>query len=479
LIWASALPLLGSALVAAWPPRAAHRPWVGARAVALLIALGTLLLVARAAGRFDYGGGAWSVRGAAAGAVQLAGQFAGIRVGVDGLAMPLALLAAGLGVLACWGSQAVRGAGKGYYAGLLLALGAGLLAVTCVNAFIYLVSLAVLTGVMGYLVGGWGGDRRGRAARRFIVFALAGIGLLVAGLATRFGGGMFGAASDWTAGASGDGKGVGAGFWLALAGCGILLGIVPLHWWLAEAVAEAAAPVALLMVGVVNTLGGYGLIRFSRWWGEGAGSGASHEGTAWALGIAGAVGMIYGALGAWGQKDLKRMAAFLAAGVSGLVVAGLATGFGGGPAVGLEGAAHLLACRGVATGMLVVVAGMVESRVGHCEMGRLGGLGGYLPGLAAWSAVAFLGAAGMPGSGTFVGIALVVLGAFERGTAWLGVLGIAAMVALIGCAVRAYMKVFMGNPKPEHSNVARLNVPEKWMLVLLGVAVVAMGVIVF
>jgi NADH-quinone oxidoreductase subunit M len=133
----------------------------------------------------------------------------------------------------------------------------------------------------------------------------------------------------------------------------------------------------------------------------------------------------------------------------------------------------------VAAGMMVLVAGMVESRVGHSQWERLGGLGGHLPALAAWSAVAFLGTAGMPGSGTFVAVALVVLGAFERGAAWLGVVGVVALAGLIGCAAWAYGKVFMGSPRPEHSNVARLSVSEKWMLLLLGLAVVGLGMIDF
>jgi NADH-quinone oxidoreductase subunit M len=293
----------------------------------------------------------------------------------------------------------------------------------------------------------------------------------------RCGSHMFGPAADWTAlvrGPAGPDAGGFEALGLLMAGFVILLGAVPGHWWLAEALAEGETPVALLLVGVFNSLGGYALLRVATaTLAQTASPGLTAP--AWTLAVIAAVGMVYAAAGAWGQNDLKRRGAFLAVGLAAFVVAGAALG----SASGLQGAAHLLVCRGAAVGMMLLAAGMVETRAGHGSLGRLGGLGGYLPGLAAWSAVAYFGAAGMPGSGTFVGITLVILGAFERQAPWLGVTAVAALAALIGCAASTHITTFMGPPRPEHSNVARLSVAEKWILLLLGLAVVGLGILDF
>jgi NADH-quinone oxidoreductase subunit M len=134
--------------------------------------------------------------------------------------------------------------------------------------------------------------------------------------------------------------------------------------------------------------------------------------------------------------------------------------------------------------MWVFVAGMVQDRVGHTEIARLGGLGGHMPAFSGWAAVAFLGAMGMPGLGVFAGVLLVLMGTFEKGGAaggaaamWLGVVGAGVLVLLMGCCVWTYQRVFLGAPRPEHSNVARMSLSERWILAILGLASLMLGVV--
>jgi NADH-quinone oxidoreductase subunit M len=152
----------------------------------------------------------------------------------------------------------------------------------------------------------------------------------------------------------------------------------------------------------------------------------------------------------------------------------------------MAGAGYSLVADAVGLGMLVLVAGMVADRTGHCEIKRLGGLGGHMPMLSGWGAVAFLAAMGLPGLSGFFGHLLVVLGVFgnEAGyaadRAWaqgLGMTAAGAMVLTGACYVWTYQRVFLGAPKPEHSNVARLSASEKWLLASMGVAAVVLGVL--
>jgi NADH-quinone oxidoreductase subunit M len=322
--------------------------------------------------------------------------------------------------------------------------------------------------MMYFLMTGWGTERKLRAARRYLYLALPAMVCVLAGALP---GGLV-----WGGGANPPALPAATsalGFWAMFAGFGILAAVVPAHWWLSDVVTESSTPIALLTVGVMQTLGAYGLLRL----GHPQFAGDAH---AWPAGLLGAITMAYGALAALGQKNLKRMAAYVSISLMGCVVLGIAMG----TAASIMGAVFLLAGHAVGVGMMVFVAGMIQDRLGHTEIERLGGLGGHMPALAGWGAVAFLGAMGLPGLCVFAGEVLVLMGTFERsreGTAhgyvWLGAAGIGSMALLLGCCVWSYQRVFLGAPRPEHSNVARMNVSERWLLAILGLTSVALGIL--
>jgi NAD(P)H-quinone oxidoreductase subunit 4 len=463
LSWTLAVPLAGGGVVLAIPASHARRPWIGARAVSLAFAAATLILASMAAGWMDPAGGRQLIQNAP----WLASIGIDYEVGATGLSLPLMMLAAGMGAVACWASYGVKQSVRGYFALLLWSIAAALGALALQEPLLAAGATLVLAVVIYFLAAGWGGDRRVPAARRFLYFGVAGMAAVTAGLALQRRGGM---PPEWSV-------------WATLAGFGALMAVVPLHVWLGDLLAEATTPVGMVVVCFVQTAAAYGLMQ----WLQGPlaeshfDEGRVRECLVWiGLGVA-----AYAALGAMGQRDLMRLAANFSIAQMGFVLMGIAVG-----PVTMEGAGFMLVAHGLAAGMMVYCCGMIRERVGHCEIERLGGLAGHMPGFAGWSAVGMLGLAGVPGLCGFVGQILVVMGIFghrnewgaggavpgmERQLALLGAGGVAVMAVLMGVGVWMYQRVYMGAPRPEHSNVARMSLSERWILAVLGAAVIGLG----
>ena len=390
----------------------------------------------------------------------------GVRyeVAVTGLSLPLVMMTAAMGAVACWASYGIKQSPRGYFALLLWATAAAIGSLVLQDFFMAAAATVALVVIIYFLAAGWGTDRRIPAARRFLYFGIAGMAAAIAGMAVIDRAGAA-ASSTW--------------YWLAIAGFGALMAVVPLHLWLADLLAESATPVGILVVSLVQTAGAYGILH------------AVHATAAEkiptilvandaTLGWIGLAVAAYSALSAMGQKDLMRLAANLSVAQMGFFLIGIASG-----AAATEGAGFLLVTHGISAGMTVYVCGMIRERVGHCEIDRLGGLAAHMPAFAGWSAVGVLGMVGVPGLCGFVGEMLVIMGIFARPTSasdsmehavLLGVSGIAVMAILIGIGVWMYQRVYLGSPRPEHSNVARMSLSERWILAVLGIAVVGLGI---
>jgi NADH-quinone oxidoreductase subunit M len=470
-----ALPAVGGGIVLALPARHARR----ARVVALAVLGATLVLACIAAGWIAWG---------RSGEVQLVTRvrflpWAGGEyfVGVDGLSMPLVLLTAAMGVVACWASYGIGRSVRAYCALLMWTLAGMLGALVSLNLLLLVVFLELAFVPLYFLVGIWGGVRKEYAASKLLLFSLVGMVGMIVFLAWAWGAGGDGAqALDLTRirGAERLGSaGVGM-FWLLMAAVGIRMGLVPLHTWVGDVLVEAPMPVALLVVAAATKLGAYVLLRVALPLFEENGGGLAWYGLA---GI-GAVSIVYGALAALAQRDARRVIAFGAIVQSGYVLLATATR----SPLAVAGAGYSLVADAVALGMLVLVMGMIADRTGHCEIKRLGGLWGHMPALSGWGALAFLAAMGLPGLTGFFGHLLMVLGTYGAGgsyavdRAWAQLLGaIAAGATVLTGAVFiwTYQRIFLGAPKPEHSNVARLSASEKWLLAAMGIAVVVLGVV--
>jgi NADH-quinone oxidoreductase subunit M len=407
----------------------------------------------------------------------------------DGLSMPLALLAAGIGMMACWGSYAIGRSLRAYFALLLWLITALLGLFLAQDLLLFTIFSELLMVPLYFLIGIWGSGRKEYAASKFLLFWLTSAALMVAALlaifqATRGLGEAGGSLWDLhelsinAAFAARLQTGFGAAaFWLLLLALGIKMAVVPLHTWLSDVVAEAPIPVAMLTMAVVTKVGAYGLLRIALpLFGK---PGEAPAGW-FLLAAMGIVTLLYGALGALAQKDLRRVIAFASIAQMGYVLLGI----GVGTAVGIAGATFQILAQAMTMGMLIFIAGMIIDRTGHSDIKRLGGLGGHMPVFAGWSAVGFLAAMGLPGLCGFVGELLVLLGTFANGQRGplsramaLGLLGAAAMVLLGACFIWTYQRVFLGPAKPEHSNVARMSSTEKWMLAVFAIAQLVLGIL--
>jgi hydrogenase-4 component B len=255
-------------------------------------------------------------------------------------------------------------------------------------------------------------------------------------------------------------------FVLALIGCGIKAGVMPLHIWLPGAHATAPSHVSAVMSGALIKMGIYSLLRFTSlftvpplWWGV----------------LVLAIGLISGVLGvafAIGQHDLKRLLAYhsvenigiIAMGV-GIALIGRATGRGDLVALGLAGGLLHVWNHGVFKGLLFLCAGAVLHATHTREIDHLGGLGRRMPWTASCFVVGAVAICGLPPLNGFVSELLVYLGFLDitgsrPGALWLIGVVSAALLALIGtlavaCFVKVLGAVFLGEPRSSAAANAR------------------------
>ncbi len=505
LTWLMVVPVLGGLAILALPSGQAKR----ARPVALAVALLTFLLSLLAASWFDWG--RVSYTGGDAHAIQLALRFPWIPslgaqyfVGVDGISMPLVLLTTAVSLVACWASYGISKSPRAYFA-LLLFLLAGMLGTfISLDLLLFYVFFEVSLFPMYFLIGIWGGPRKEYAAIKFFLYTLLGsIGILIAILGIYYhtrgmgpnGGGVFDVirlatdpalharfAEGGRAAAFGN-----VAFWLLFLGFAVKLPSVPLHTWLPDAHVEAPTPVSMILAAVLLKMGAYGLLRIS----YPIFSSQAADNWFW-VGLIGVVSIVYGALVALAQRDFKRMVAYSSVSHMGYVVLGLAVM----NTTATAGALFQMIAHGISSAMMFFIVGVLYDRAHHREIPRLGGLWSSMPAYTGWAAVGFFASMGLPGLCGFVGELLVLLGVFSAADPhgflarhsmsvigvsgpllWFGVIAAGAIVITAAYHLWTLQRVYMGAPKPEHQNFARLTGSEKWILAILGLSAIALGIL--
>jgi NADH-quinone oxidoreductase subunit M len=507
LSWMMLVPLIGGLLILAIP--AAHAKI--ARFVALLFCLETFILSLVACSRFD-----WSRLSYAAGgmgsSVQLLSRYNWIRplgiqyfIGVDGLSLPLVLLATALILLACWASYGIAKSTRGYYALLLFLLTATIGVFVSLDLVLFTVFFEAALVPIHLLIGIWGtggSPRKENAAIKMFLFALVGsLGLLlvIVGLYSHTkgmgpsGGGVFDLVrlatdpalrSQFAYGGAAFSFGQTA-FWLLLAAFALRLPTLPVHTWLADAHTEATTPVSMLLAGIIVPMGAYGILRIAQ------PLFPEQAADAWFyVALLAVATILYGALMALAQKDLKRLISCISLAGMGYVLLGLAVM----TPIGFAGALFQLVAVSISSAMMFFIAGILFDRAHHREIKRLGGLWSQMPAFAGWAIVGFLAMMGLPGLCGFIGQLLVLLGVFSAadsgsflmrhtsGTAftallWFGVLAAAALLLIAAGLLWTFQRIFMGAPKPEHHHFASLTRSEKWILAILGLTAITLGVL--
>ena len=346
-------------------------------------------------------------------------------LGLDGLSIWLFGLSALLSVTAVMVSwEAIKEKPVGFYA-LLLILESAMLGVFAARDVILFYVFFEFTLVpLFFLIGIWGHDDRRRAAVKFFIYTLAGSVLAFLGLLTivlwsaSHTGTLSFDIAKLTAGVAAhplpmDARGGWLQWWVFLAlfaGFAVKVPIVPFHTWLPLAHVEAPTGGSVDLAGVLLKIGIYGFLRFSLPMLPEATAAAAP----WMLGL-GVVGILYGAMVALAQSDLKRLIAYSSVSHMGYCVMGIAAL----EPVAVEGATLQLINHGLSAAGLFALVGMIYERYHTRSIANLGGIAARAPWLAFMFLLFTFSSIGLPGLNGFVGEFMVLLGSFQR--AWSGV----------------------------------------------------------
>jgi NADH-quinone oxidoreductase subunit M len=341
----------------------------------------------------------------------------GYRVGVDGISIGLVALTSLLMPLAIWSSfSGIRTRVREYYV-LLLLLQAGLLGVFCaMDLLLFYVFFEFTLVPLFFLIGIWGGPERRRAAGKFFLYTLAGSVFTFAGIVylayysfstqghitlnieelTQMGqDGFLPLHVQW---------------WLFLAfagGFAIKVPLFPFHTWLPLAHTEAPTAGSVILAAVLLKLGTYGFCRLS--------IPMLPDATfAWAptIAVVAIIGIIYAALAAWVQTDVKKLVAYSSVSHLGFCMLGLFSL----KVAGVNGGVLYMINHGLSTGALFVLVGCIYERYHTRNIQEIGGLARPMPWLAFFLIFFTLSSIGLPGLNGFVGEFLVLLGAATSGT---------------------------------------------------------------
>ncbi len=306
----------------------------------------------------------------------------GYFVGVDGLSFPMVLLTALLCFLCIPASWGIKTAVKGYMS-LFLLLETGMMGTfVSLDFFLFYVFWEIMLLPMYFLIGIWGGPRRVYAAIKFFLYTLLGSVLLLLVMLVLY----FNVKDPVTGGhtfnmlhmmAQGNHVGILALnsvrillFFGLFIGFAIKVPVFPFHTWLPDAHVEAPTAISVILAGVLLKMGTYGILRFSY-----PILPDITRDFAWFLALFGMINIIYGALCAMAQKDLKKLVAYSSISHMGYVLLAMSALT---PA-GMNGAVMQMFSHGIITAMLFLLVGVIYDRAHHREINGFGGLANVMP----------------------------------------------------------------------------------------------------
>ncbi len=396
-------PLAGALMLALLPREPAS--WL--RRAALVFALVPFALSLAVLRRFQVGRADFQLAERAAWIPQWGVEY---RLGVDGVSLLLVLLTTFLTVivaLASWGD--IHRRVKEFFA-LLLVLETGMLGTfLATDMFLFYVFWELMLVPMAFLIGVWGGPRRIYAAIKFVLFTMAGsllmlVAILYCAWRVKTESGAFAFGYERFLGlhlSPQEQLWLFAAFALAFA---IKVPLFPLHTWLPDAHVEAPTGGSVILAGVLLKMGTYGFLRFALPLFPSAAQAAAPVMVALAV-----VGIIYGALVATVQPDLKKLVAYSSVSHLGFVMLGL---FAFDPTA-VAGSVYQMLNHGLSTGALFLLVGMVYERRHTRMIADFGGLWAAVPVYAVCFLITMLASVGLPGLNGFVGEFLILLGAFR------------------------------------------------------------------
>ncbi|MCP5247107.1 MAG: NADH-quinone oxidoreductase subunit M [Candidatus Accumulibacter sp.] len=396
-----------------------------------------------------------------------------LALGVDGVSMPMLVLATVLCFVAIVSSTGVRNGAKLYFS-LILVLETSLLVVFAARDWSLFYVFWELTLIpLFFLIDRLGGANRHRAALNFVLYTLGGSVFMLIALLLLYDvapGHSF-AMADMAAGSAQLPERTQLLVFLGLLlGFGVKMPIVPLHGWLPLAHVEAPSPISILLSGILLKMGAYGLIRAA--WTLPAAVQALQD---W-LALLALISLIYGAVLAWRQTDLKAMIAYSSISHMGVVLLGIAAL----NEAGLNGAVTQMVAHGLVAGLLFLLIGLLYERTHNRDLAAYGSLNRVAPRFAVFIVLTLLASIGLPGSAGFIAELQVLVGAYGRWGGWLVLLSIGVLISAayalraIRCLSTGPERPFAGAPAGV-ATFADLNRGETATAALLGVGIVGIG----
>ncbi len=421
-------------------------------------------------------------------------------LGVDGLALSLVVLSSIVFLIAAVSSFRITYREKTYFSLFLLLTASVFGCFLAVDFFLFFVFFEFMLLPMYFLIGIWGGENRAYASLKFFIYTFSGSVLILvvmicmvishqdefftseyARLVYSFDFRMlkdttnlidpsilsiknpvliFGLpARDFM-------------FLLLLVGFGIKMPVVPFHTWLPDAHVEAPTPISVILAGILLKIGGYGILRVAYQILPDA-----SEKYAVLIGVLGLVSLIYGALNALNQTDLKKMIAYSSVSHMGFVFIGISA-FN---SIGFNGAVFQMFSHGILSSMLFLIAGVIYERTHDRDMTAFRGLAKKMPVYTLMVAVAFFGSLGLPALSGFIGEFLTLHGGFQSEflPKFVPVLGIIGIVLSAIYFLRTFQRMFFGEfyTREEYRLLLKdLTKTEIFMLGSLAVLTVITGV---
>ena len=393
------------------------------------------------------------------------------HLAIDGLSLILLTLTLFIGILAVLCSWREIQERVGFYHFNLLWILAGISGVfMAMDLFLFYFFWEVMLIPMYFLIGIWGSENRVYAAYKFFIFTQAsGLMMFLAILGLYFIHGRDTGIYTYnyfellgTVIPAGTANWLMLGFLIAFI---VKLPLVPFHSWLPDAHGEAPTAGSLILAALLLKTGAYGIMRFAL----PLFPGAAITMAPWLM-LLGVIGIIYGAVLAFSQTDLKRLVAYTSVSHMGFVVLGIFA-FN---ELALQGVVMQLVTHAISTGALFLIAGMLKERLHTRNINTMGGLWNAMPRMGVIGMLFAMASLGLPGLGNFIAEFLILLGAFKA-NGWLTVVATLGLIFSAIYSLRIMQKVFFG-PAKTIEPVRDLTFREMSILASLSLVIIWLGV---
>ena len=377
------------------------------------------------------------------------------HLGVDGVSLFLVVLTGILFPLVILGVDPHHDH-KRYLAWLLL-LEAGVMgSFLSLDLFLFFIFFEIVLVPMYFLIGGWGYDKRVYAATKFFLYTMLGSAFMLVGiiatavLARRDIGYLtfdLVTIAEQASFATNTGRWLFVSFAIAFA---VKVPIFPLHTWLPDAHTQAPTGGSVILAGVLLKMGTYGFLRFGLYLFPAA--------AVWAKPVLltlAVIGIIYGAIAATMQTDLKRLVAYSSVAHLGFIVLGIFAV----TSQSLTGSVMQMVNHGISTGALFLLVGMIYERRHTRQIAELRGIQSVAPIFSAAFMIVMLSSIGVPGLNGFAGEFLILIGSFQSARWWTIVAATGVILAAL-YLLWAYQRVFHGEPDEANSTFAEMTLRE-------------------